>query len=751
MNFQNSFVCLLKGSPAIVRKTMKLAICSLALFVIPFFSSAQTSNQKPDIANSQVSISLSCGQNCSWSYRAPGSTVPYKFTLPSFELDGKQISAEVPRFAPAATPIHLANGVTQYSVEGALVQDAHLHLAIEFQINEGTPVIRFRYTLKSDQPRALTASSGANSLTYLQTSLKQFPQAEEVRLSNFAELTHSYELSEEKIADRNFEDSSAVMGPILAATDGRRSFLLAYEHGSTVPDAFLEYRLTPSRNVSLNAVKGNYIPGQTIDPDHPYKTIWFETAAQQGNLDQLASTYRKFVLKYLAQNNESRKPYIFYNSWNFQERNKFWNNKTFVESMNEDRMLQEIDIAHRLGVEVFVLDSGWYEKAGDWSVNSERFPNGLKAVKAKLDSYGMKLGLWFGPNEEEISSQVVREHPEWRMSNDGVVGKPRNDWGPQKNYEMCLVSGYADALADQLIRVAHETGVTYFKWDGVDQYGCSDPHHNHGGENNTHQERVDSYGFQLIQSMSRIADKVAAAVPGAIVDFDVTEGGRAMGLEFLSSGKFFLINNGPYYPDYDIPIDWDKTYSNIFVQQGQARTWIARTPLTFDKWIPSVLFLTHYFPDDPQQWQEVDVASLILGQNGIWGDLPKVSDSGVAYIGAMLAMYKQLRDDITQSDPVVTGVVSSSPEIHEKISAATGRGAVVIFATRSGEYRYITINKVANEHWTSDGVTVTQDSEGRAKIEATFEKPGAKIVFFGVQSRLATMPLPQTPSSSVSR
>ena len=55
--------------------------------------------------------------------------------------------------------------------------------------------------------------------------------------------------------------------------------------------------------------------------------------------------------------------------------------------------------------------------------------------------------------------------------------------------------------------------------------------------------------------MSRVADKVAAAVPGAIVDFDVTEGGRAMGLAFLSSGKYFLINNGPYYQNYDIPID----------------------------------------------------------------------------------------------------------------------------------------------------------------------------------------------------
>ena len=94
----------------------------------------------------------------------------------------------------------------------------------------------------------------------------------------------------------------------------------------------------------------------------------------------------------MTQNTESRKPYIFYNTWNFQERNKWENDKPYLESMNEDRILKEIDVAHRMGVDVFVLDSGWYERTGDWSVSSERFPNGLKSVKAKLDSYGMKLG-----------------------------------------------------------------------------------------------------------------------------------------------------------------------------------------------------------------------------------------------------------------------------------------------------------------------------------------------------------------------
>jgi alpha-galactosidase len=401
--------------------------------------------------------------------------------------------------------------------------------------------------------------------------------------------------------------------------------------------------------------------------------------------------------------------------------------------MNEDRILKEIDVAHKMGIDVFVLDTGWYEKTGDWNVSTERFPDGLKSVKDRLDRYNMKLGLWFDPTAAAISSSVVRNHPEWRMSWNGEIDEPHQIWETEKSYRMCLVSGYADAFADELIRTAKQVGVTYFKWDAIGQYGCNDPHHDHGTDSNTAGERSDSYAFQLVRSMSRIADRIAAAVPGAIIDFDVTEGDRAMGLGFLSSGKYFLINNGPYYQNYDVPINKERDNWNLFFYQGQARTWITRSPLTFDRWIPSILFLTHYFPDDPRQWQEVNVASLILGQNGLWGDLLGVSDSGVAYIAGVLGKYKQVRDDITESDPIVTGIVSGSPEIHEKVSTTTGRGEVVIFATVPGSYEYVTRHKVADKNWASEGVAVLRSMDGNTKITATFNQPGAKVVFFGVQ------------------
>lgn len=91
-----------------------------------------------------------------------------------------------------------------------------------------------------------------------------------------------------------------------------------------------------------------------------------------------------------------------------------------------------------------------------------------------------------------------------------------------------------------------------------------------------------------------------------------------------------------------------------------------------------------------------------------------------------------MRDDITQSDPLVTGAVGSSPEIHEKIFWQTGRGVVVLFAAVKGNFRYVTAHKPARSVWSVGEVVVSYDGKGRAVLEADFTSPGAAIVFFGI-------------------
>jgi alpha-galactosidase len=521
------------------------------------------------------------------------------------------------------------------------------------------------------------------------------------------------------------------MGPILVGTGETGSLLLAYEHGSEAPNAFLQFRLSPDGMTSLAAVKGNYVTDQAIGPDQPFSTVWMQAVLADGDIHQMSSVYRRFILNHFAHTQASRRPHIYYNTWNFQERNKWWHGNSYLSSMNSKRILDEVEIAHRLGIDVFVLDTGWYEKTGDWTVSKTRFPDELRAVKAKLDSYGMELGLWFGPTSAAASSEFVTQHPEWRMSRGGVIPPAREVWETEKSFQMCLVSGYAEALARKLIQVGQELGVTYFKWDAIGQYGCDDAGHSHGNAAHTAPERQESYGFQLVHAMCTVAETVTSAIPGAVVDFDVTESDRAMGLAFLGVGKYFQMNNGPYYFDYDVPINRQTTNWNLFFYQGQARSWIARSQLSSDRWIPSILSLVHYFPDDPWQWQEVSVASLCLGHNGLWGDLLSISQDGLSHMAEAIRRYKQVADDINQSDPVVTGFISGSPEIHEKINGENGQGVVCFFATAPGTYRYVTHRETNRRFLAGENVDVSFIPGSKALITAQFDKPGARMIFFG--------------------
>jgi alpha-galactosidase len=306
-------------------------------------------------------------------------------------------------------------------------------------------------------------------------------------------------------------------------------------------------------------------------------------------------------------------------------------------------------------------------------------------------------------------------------------------WETEESYPMCLVSPWGEAFLKELVRLNRETGVTYYYWDGVEQYGCDAPGHGHGTSANTPEERADAYAFRLAPRLAEIAEKLAEQVPGAVVDFDVTETGRAVGLAFLSAGRYFLVNNGPYYQNYDVPIDPERQNWNLFFHPGPARTWITRSTYGYDRWIPAELFLTHYFPDDPESSQLVNVASLILGHDGLWGDLLSVSPEGVARIGRILGLWRQVRDRMAAASPVRVGPVGGSGEVHEKIERETGRGAIVLFSTASGRQRYVSVHPVAREHWATPGTSVTFDAQGRAVVDAAFDKPGAAIVFFGVR------------------
>lgn len=137
-------------------------------------------------------------------------------------------------------------------------------------------------------------------------------------------------------------------------------------------------------------------------------------------------------------------------------------------SFTEDKLKAIGDAASESGLELFVLDDGWFgvrdsDKSGlgDWFINKEKMPNGLHGVAEHMNEKGLAFGLWFEPEMISADSDLYRAHPEWVLQTQGhTKSEARNQ----------LVLDYSRAeVQDYIIKVVggilREHLITYVKWD----------------------------------------------------------------------------------------------------------------------------------------------------------------------------------------------------------------------------------------------------------------------------------------------
>ena len=657
----------------------------------------------------------------------------YTFSSPSLEVNGEVR----PRFLfYQMVGQRTIGGWEDLELSFISEGDPDVYLRITFRKQFNSPILRLRYRFTASAPCTLTKTGGKDNLTYFGVELKeeQAGGLTEVALSQYEPVLHSYLPGIEFYSMDETFPGQQFSGPVLALEGEEMSLLLAYEHGADTPNSFLNFELQEVEGRSrlvLKARQGNYYAGQVIGPNQPLVSPWFEIGLVEGGLSDLLPRYRQFLQNEMSLNTASRKPYLCYNTWNYQERNKLYNGRPYLESMNLERMLAEIEVAHRIGIDIFVIDTGWFTRPGDWTIDTVRFPDEMKSIKSKLDEYGMQLGLWFNPQAAGLASQVYREHPEYEMSWDGKAHDHWVVWETEESTAMCLASDYAGYFVEVMKRFRKELGVTYFKWDGVGQTGCDSPMHHHGGEANSPEERAACYAYQMGLHMLEIIEKVNADYPDVIVDFDATECGRFVGLGLLASARFYLINNGPYAKDMDTPEALGiNPWMNMYFYPGAARARVCRRTASYDAVVPAHLFMVHYLPDGPQVSLENNLASLVLGGNGLWGDLPALGEEEVGFWSANLSDYKRVSAAVASAYPRTRGFIGSSPEVHEKIFPSISTGVVVFFTVTEGTFTYLTqpleLSKLG-EVKGADSWEMTHD--GRLKLTVSLGRDGARTVF----------------------
>ncbi len=135
---------------------------------------------------------------------------------------------------------------------------------------------------------------------------------------------------------------------------------------------------------------------------------------------------------------------------------------------DEAKLLQIATSARDLGVELFVLDDGWFgerdsddSSLGDWSVNRRKLPGGLDGLGTKVEALGLRFGIWIEPEMISERSRLFEAHPDWAI---GVPGRPRTESRQQLVLDMSRPE-IVDHLFEVLSSVFSSAPISYVKWD----------------------------------------------------------------------------------------------------------------------------------------------------------------------------------------------------------------------------------------------------------------------------------------------
>lgn len=148
---------------------------------------------------------------------------------------------------------------------------------------------------------------------------------------------------------------------------------------------------------------------------------------------------------------------VLYNSW---EATEF--------AVTEQGQVALAEKAATLGVERFVMDDGWFGKRnndraglGDWTVNREKFPQGLTPLIRRVRELGMEFGLWVEPEMVNPDSDLYRAHPDWVIN---FKGRPRSEGRNQMVLNLARKE-VCDYIIKSLDLLLSENDIAFLKWD----------------------------------------------------------------------------------------------------------------------------------------------------------------------------------------------------------------------------------------------------------------------------------------------
>jgi Alpha-galactosidase len=276
-------------------------------------------------------------------------------------------------------------------------------------------------------------------------------------------------------------------------------------------------------NIATNIVGATIINGGIDEQDFAWRldkgasfatpvfVAGFTNAGMNGIRQRLHNYTRQHVL---PQPQVKQPRPVLYNSWE----------ATFFDVMVEGQS-ELAEHAARLGVELFVVDDGWFPGRisdhaglGDWRIDPKKFPHGLKPLIDKVHALGMDFGLWVEPEMVNPDSDLYRAHPDW------IYHFPKRTRHESRN-QLVLNVSRSDVqayLIDVLDRLISENEISFIKWDM--NRPISEP--GWPAYNDEHNE-VREIWVRHVMGVYHIMDTLRQRHPGLSIESCASGGARA--------------------------------------------------------------------------------------------------------------------------------------------------------------------------------------------------------------------------------
>ena len=256
-----------------------------------------------------------------------------------------------------------------------------------------------------------------------------------------------------------------------------------------------------------------------IKPGESWESTWVFSGIYADSDDPYAvlnGPVNDFVRKFMGTRLSKipEKPVFVYNTW-----------EPFKHDISEKLIYELVDAAAECGFREFVIDDGWQTSYGDWGINREKFPNGLKPVFDYIKSKGMKPGLWISLGAAEVTSNVYKQHPEWltrKADGTPINLQADNDkihvW---ETYSMCMTTGWYDHIKGIILNLVKEHGLEYIKGDFAVVTGAYTTDKTRSGCNATdhpmHKDRNESM-LEMYRRTWQLFDDLHKEAPNLFID-----------------------------------------------------------------------------------------------------------------------------------------------------------------------------------------------------------------------------------------